>query len=121
MVAIVLILADLVFGIKAARKRNEIIRKSKALRRSISKLVDYICWIAIAWTLGVSFGSPFNIPLLPLFILALIYGIELQSIIDNYFEYKDVKKRFNIFKFLSLWFKRPEIDDALENKNESNC
>lgn len=122
-VAVVLIIADLNFGIKAARKRGDIIRRSKAVRRSINKLVDYICWIAIAWVLGVSFSSPFNIPLLPLIVMAFIYGIELQSIIDNYLEYKGVKKRFSLFKLIFSWMKKPELASAIEDadKDKSNC
>ena len=120
-VAIVLILADLNFGIKAAKKRGDTIRRSKAWRRSISKLVDYICWIAIAWVIGATFSSPFNIPLLPFIVLAFIYVIELQSIVDNYLEYKGIKKRLNIFKLIALLFKKPEIKDALEDKNQASC
>lgn len=120
-VAIVLIIADLNFGIKAARKRGDVIRRSKAIRRSINKLVDYICWIAIAWVLGVSFSSPFNIPLLPLIVIAFVYGIELQSIVDNYLEYKGVKKRLSLFKLIFSWMKKPELADAIEDKKESNC
>ena len=113
--AIVLILADLNFGIKAARKRGEIIKRSKALRRSIGKLVDYICWIAIAWVMGATFSSPFNVPLLPLIVMAVVYAIELQSISDNFLEYKGIKKRFNLIKFFSAWCKKPEITDAIED------
>ena len=39
--AIILILGDLRFGIAAAKKRGERIRPSRAVRRSINKLVDY--------------------------------------------------------------------------------
>lgn len=122
-VAIVLIIADLNFGIKAARKRGDTIRRSKAIRRSINKLVDYICWIAIAWVLGVQFSSPFNIPLLPVIVMCFVYGIELQSIIDNYLEYKGVKKRFSLLKFAFGWIKKPELADAIEDadKEKSNC
>ena len=115
-VAIVLILADLNFGIKAAKVRGDDIRRSKAWRRSIGKLVDYICWIAIAWVIGPTFSSPFNIPLLPFIIMAVVYCIELQSIIDNYLEYKGIKKRFSLLKFFVAWFKKPEIKDAIEDK-----
>lgn len=120
-VAVVLIIADLNFGIKASRKRGDTIRRSKAWRRSMSKLVDYICWISIAWVIGATFSSPFNIPLLPLIVMAFIYGIELQSIIDNYLEYKGVKKRFSLIKLITRLFKKPELEDVFEDKNESNC
>lgn len=122
-VAVVLIIADLNFGIKAARTRKETIRRSRALRRSINKLVDYICWIAIAWVLGGTFSSPFNIPLLPLIVMCFVYGIELQSIIDNYLEYRGVKKRLSLFKLIFGWIKKPELANAIEDadKEKSNC
>jgi uncharacterized membrane-anchored protein len=115
-VAIVLILADLIFGIKAAKTRGDHIRRSKAWRRSINKLVDYICWIAIAWVIGAEFSSPFNMPLLPLIVMAAVYGIELQSIIDNYLEYKNVKKRFSLFKLVTGLLKKSELKDSIEDK-----
>lgn len=120
-VAVVLIIADLNFGIKASKKRGDTIRRSKAWRRSMSKLVDYICWIAIAWVIGATFSSPFNIPLLPLIVMAFIYGIELQSIVDNYLEYKGIKKRLNIFKLIFSWLKKPELGSAIEDKSHSSC
>lgn len=57
--ALILIIADLRFGILAARKRGEKIRISKAGRRSFNKAMDYLCWISIADVLGVTFGSHF--------------------------------------------------------------
>lgn len=117
-VALVLILADLNFGIKAARFRGEVIRRSKAVRRSIGKLVDYICWIAIAWVIGPTISSPLNIPLLPLLIMILVYVIEAQSIVDNYLEYKGIKKRLNLAKLFTIWAKKPELTDAIEDKDE---
>ena len=120
-VAVVLIIADLNFGIKASKKRGDTIRRSKAWRRSMSKLVDYICWIAIAWVIGATFSSPFNIPLLPLIVMAFIYGIELQSIVDNYLEYKGIKKRLNIYKLIFSWLKKPELGSAIEDKSHSSC
>ena len=57
--AVCLIVADLKFGIEAARKRGEKIRTSRATRRSVNKLVDYICWILVAMSFGKVFGEPF--------------------------------------------------------------
>ena len=116
--AVVLLFVDLRFGIKAAKARGETIRRSRAWRRTINKFVDYICWISMAWLFGLSFGKAFDIPIITYIVLALIYGIELQSIVDNYLEYRGVKKRFNAFKFLANLFKRPEIADALEEKKD---
>lgn len=116
--SLILILGDLRFGIAAARKRNEKIRPSRAIRRTINKFVDYICWVSIAWVMGAAFGNTFGVPLLAVIIMAVICAIELSSIFDNYCEYKGLKKRFNVFKFLARLLKRPEIEECFE-ENES--
>ena len=115
-VAFALILGDLRFGICAARKRGEKIRGSRAVRRTINKMVDYICWVSIA-RVGRVFGGP----LLAAIIMLVVCTIELSSIFDNYCEYKGLKKHFNVFKFLARLFKRPEIEECFEeNESENN-
>lgn len=113
--AIILILGDLRFGIAAAKKRGERIRPSRAVRRSINKLVDYICWLSIATVVGINFGTVFNVPLLSVIIMAIVCLIELSSIIDNYMEYKGIKKKVNLIKLIAHIFRRPEIEDVLES------
>lgn len=44
-------------------------------------------------------------------LLLIIYGIEISSCLNNYFEYKGIKKRFNFWKLIG----KPEIDNALED------
>lgn len=117
-VAVVLLIADLRFGIEAAQKRGETIRHSRAVRRTINKLVDYICWISIAWVIGGSFGQIFNIPLLPAITMLGVCIIELSSIIDNYCEARGIKKKFNGLKFFSVLTKHSEIADCFEDKEE---
>ena len=112
--AIILILGDLRFGIAAAKKRGERIRPSRAVRRSINKLVDYICWLSIATVVGINFGTMFDIPLLSVIIMAIVCIIELSSIIDNYLEYKGIKQKVNIIKLIARIFRRPEFEDVLE-------
>ena len=119
-VAFALILGDLRFGICAARKRGEKIRGSRAVRRTINKMVDYICWVSIALVLGGSFGRLFGVPLLAAIIMLVVCTIELSSIFDNYCEYKGLKKRFNVFKFLARLFKRPEIEECFEENESGN-
>jgi len=114
--AALLIVMDLRYGIKAARKRGEKIRGSRAVRRTINKLVDYICWIIFAWFLGHTFGSSFNIPIIAIVALAIIYAIEITSIIDNYFAYKGINKRVNLGKVLGAILRKNKIDDVLEDK-----
>ena len=112
--AIILILGDLRFGIAAAQKRGEKIRPSRAVRRSLNKLVDYICWLSIATVVGVNFGSVFGLPLLSVIIMAVVCIIEMSSIIDNYLEYKGIKKKVNVIKLIARIFKKPELEDVLE-------
>ena len=113
--AIILILGDLRFGIAAAKKRGEKIRPSRAVRRSLNKLVDYICWLSIATVVGVNFGSAFGLPLLSVIIMAVVCIIEMSSIIDNYLEYKGIKKKVNVIKLIARIFHRPEFEDVLES------
>ena len=115
-VALCLIVGDLRFGIMASRKRGEKIRGSRAVRRTINKLVDYICWVSIAYVLGGSFGRIFNIPLLAAIVMFIVCGVELSSIFDNYFEYRGLKKRLNVWKFFSKLFHIPEIEESIEDK-----
>ena len=117
--AIILILGDLRFGIAAAKKRGEKIRPSRAVRRSLNKLVDYICWLSIATVVGINFGTVFSLPLLSVIIMAVVCIIEMSSIVDNYLEYKGIKKKVNIIKLITHLFRRPEIEDVLEDTEKS--
>ncbi len=114
-VAFALIIGDLRFGICAARKRGEKIRGSRAVRRTVNKMVDYICWVSIAIVLGGSFGQIFGVPLLAAIIMLIVCTIELSSIFDNYFEYKGIKKKFNAWKFFAKIFRIPGIEESIED------
>lgn len=119
-VAFVLILADLRFGVKASKKRGEKIRGSRAIRRTVNKMVDYICWISIAWVLGGSFGRVFEMPLLVTIVMLIVCSVEISSIFDNYFEYKGLNKRFNVWKFFSKIFKISAIEESIEDKPKND-
>ena len=112
--AIVLIVVDSRFGIKASKKRGDTIRTSRAIRRAINKLVDYICWVTLAGMIGQTFGDSFHIPLMSVVVLCIIYGIELSSIFNNYFEYKGVKLKFNGLKFFSKLTGQSIIEESIE-------
>ncbi|NDW19279.1 hypothetical protein D0T53_10180 [Dysgonomonas sp. 216] len=101
LLAAILTVADLVFGVRAAKHRGEVIRKSRALKRTLNKISSYVLWIILAYIFGNAFGKPFGIELLPLILLLVIYGVELESIFSNYFEAKGMKVKINIFKLFS--------------------
>lgn len=109
--AIALIIVDSRFGIKASRKRGETIRPSRKWRRAINKLVDYVCWVTLAGVFGQAYGSVLDIPALAALMLLVVYGIELTSIFNNYFEYKGMRRKINVFKLL----RRPDIEQCIED------
>lgn len=117
-VALVLILSDLWFGIRASIKKGEKIRGSRAVRRTLNKMVDYICWVSIAWVLGASFGHIFGVPLLAAMIMVIVCTVELSSIFDNYFEYKGLKKQFEPWNFILKVLRIPEIGESIKDKKE---
>ena len=115
LLAIVLIIVDSWFGIAAARKRGETIRTSRKWRRAINKLVDYVCWVTLAGLFGQTFGSILGIPILSGLFLLIVYGIEVTSCFNNYFEYKGIKKKINIFKL----FNRPDVENCIEDVEDT--
>ena len=112
----ILILCDLWFGIQAAKKRGEKIKKSRAIRRTINKVVDYLCWIFLAATMGQAIGNPLDIPILPIIIMCIVIGVEFESCVVNYFESKGKKVRFNVWK---LFGKKIEDSIDLDVKDEN--
>lgn len=113
LLGVVLVLADLRFGIKAARKRRETIRTSRAWRRTINKMVDYLCWVSVAEMCSRTFGVSLGAPVVSLAVLFIIYGIELSSCVNNYLEYKGARKKFNFFRLIG---KEHLLEDAPEEK-----
>ena len=112
----ILIFVDLRFGMMAAKARKEEIRTSRAIRRTLNKVIDYLCWILVAGAMGKAFGMPFDVPILPAIVLLVIYGCEVNSCYSNYFEAHGKKVKINIFK----WFARKadiiEIEDETGTK-----
>lgn len=111
--AIVLIMFDLRWGLAAARVRKETIRASRAWRRTINKLVDYICWVTLAGLFGQAFGVILGVPVLAAIMMLVIYGIELNSCFANYFAARGMKWKVNIFKFFT---RKTEIIEPDEDK-----
>lgn len=95
-----LLLLDLRFGIKAARVRGEIIRFSRAWRRTINKSVDYLGWVTVAEMLSRTFGATLGEPVVSKGALMIVYIIELSSCFNNYFEYKGLPYRIEPWKWI---------------------
>lgn len=89
-VAVPLIALDLVWGVRAARYRQERVTFSKAFRRTMGKIFDYLCWLIIASGLAIAFGKKW----IEWGILGSVVFNEFISIVGNYFETKGVELSF---------------------------
>lgn len=85
--SVVLLLIDLLYGIKAAIARKEKVRPSTAVRRTVTKCFSYICWLILASTMSLAFSQQW----IEWFILGLVYVNEFASIVGNYLETKGIK------------------------------
>ena len=113
LLGMILVIADLRFGIMAAKKRGEKIRFSRAIRRTINKMVDYLCWVTLAEVCSMTFEITIGVPVISMGMLFIIYGIEINSCVNNYLEYKGIKKKFNFYKLVG---KEELLDDVTEDK-----
>lgn len=98
---LILVILDLAYGVKAARVRDEQVRVSTAIRRSLTKVFLYICWLVLATTIAIAFGKTW----LEWGTLAMVYGNEALSIIGNYFETKGLQFSFaGAYRWLLRFF-----------------
>lgn len=109
------IIVDLRFGIKAAKARGEKVRTSRAIRRTLNKAIDYLGIVSLAEMLSRTFGVSLGAPIVSMGMLFIIYGIEVTSILNNYFEYKGLNWKFDPLKFLR---KKTEIAEAIEETDD---
>lgn len=100
LLGMVIVLVDLRFGLLAAKARKEQIRPSRAWRRTLNKMVDYLCWVTLAEVCSRTFGVSIGVPVVSMAMLFIIYGIELNSCVNNYLEYKGIKKKWNFFRLV---------------------
>ena len=83
----VLIIVDLYFGVRAAnqryinsKKEDDRVRPSKALRKTLAKVFEYMCWVILAASLSVTFQAEW----INIVVMALVVGNEFISVLDNY-------------------------------------
>lgn len=88
--ALCIVFVDLRFGVKAAHKRGEIVRFSKAMRRTVNKMLDYLCWILVAVAVGRAIGAPMGITVLPSLVMLFAVSLELDSIGSHWMELRDI-------------------------------
>lgn len=114
LLAVSLVFADLYFGLRAATVRREKIKRSRALRRTFDKLFGYILWVIITYFMGKSIGEKVWEYVPPMLILVIIYGIEFESCLVNYYAIRGKKVKVK-FQSKSDFIKIEEDD---KNKQE---
>lgn len=122
LLAIILVLSDLWFGLSASRLKNIEIRKSRAGRRTLNKIVDYICYILLGAVLGKAIGEPYGLDPILVSITAMIlcYCFEIDSIYGHICEIHGITKRYSIWKILFklLTFKFKDLSEAFKDMSE---
>ena len=113
LLGVIAILVDLRFGILAAKVRGETIRTSRAIRRTLNKAVDYLGIVTLAEMLWRTYGAEIGTPVVSMGVLFVLYGVEISSILNNYFEYKGLPWRIDILKLLR---KKSDLADAIDTK-----
>lgn len=122
LLAIILILSDLWFGISASRVQGIAIRKSRAGRRTLNKLVDYICYILLGAVMGKAIGEPYGVDpmVVSITVMVLCYCFEIDSIYGHICEIHGIKKQYSIWKiiFKLFTFKFSELGEAFRDMAE---
>jgi hypothetical protein len=91
-VAIPLITLDLYYGRKKAQYRYEHKLSNipctiqRSIKMTLQKIFNYISWILLSTSISMAFG----IPSLVFIIMAVIYGLEVLSLINKYGESKGI-------------------------------
>ena len=129
--AIPLILIDLNLGRKKAKlryakthKNEDKVTINKSVRMTIDKTFSYICWIMLSTSLAIAFSCD----VVKYVIMAIIYGLEVWSILRSYlltkgFEVSDV----DLFRLLCklVWNKLTGMQEDFktiikEKENDKN-
>lgn len=133
LLAFVLILSDFWFGISVSRMQGIEVRKSRAGRRTLNKVIDYLCYVLLGAVIGKAIGDPYGLNhiTVSITIMILCYCFEIDSIYNHICELHGVKKRYSIWtilwKFITFRFKdvgeafqdmRNQSKDFKNNKNE---
>lgn len=133
LLAVALILADFWFGISVSKYLGKTIRRSRACRRTLNKLVDYLCYLLVAAFLGMALGDPLGLKPVNIAMVSLLmcYGFEIDSIYSHICELHGVKNGISIWRIIIylITLRFNKLKDVLsdlensrqtENSNNSN-
>lgn len=124
LLAFVLIIADFWFGISASKLQGIEIRKSRAGRRTLNKVIDYLCYILLGAIIGKAIGEPYglNSITVSITIMILCYCFEIDSIYNHICVLHGVQKRYSIWSIIwkLITFKFKDVGEAFQDmRNQS--
>lgn len=122
LLALILILADLWYGVSKSRRRKEEVRISRAIRRTLIKIGDYICVILLGAVIGKAIGEPIGIhyEIIAVCCMGLACYCELESVISNYCECKGIQYHFSLWSLMKnlIGIKSRELKEAIEESEK---
>lgn len=122
--AVCLIIVDGWLGISESRMKKVEIRKSKAGRRTMNKIVDYICYLMLGGILGMAIGEPLGVNHIAIAAVSMLIAclFEIDSIAGHYCELHGIRNRFSVKKFIISLVKKKnkDVGEALEESINNN-
>lgn len=117
LLCLVLIIADLKFGIENSIAHGEVIRTSRALRRTINKFIDYLCWLMFGVVFAEAFAVPLGIDYMTVTVCIMLLACfnEIDSIMQNYHAARGIEG-VSLIKFVVSLIKKKnkDVGEALE-------
>lgn len=111
-VSFAVVVCDLCFGVRKALLMNEEVRVSRAVRRTMGKMLTYFWFVCMACTIEVASGSVFGIDK---WACLSVCFFEFCSIVSNILKPKGYK--FNLRKLFALVVSKA-VDESKEELEE---
>ena len=128
--AILLVVSDFWFGISDSRHNDVPVKPSTAVKRTVNKVIDYICYVLIGATLGKAIAEPYGIdPIVTaITIMVFCYGFEIDSIYKHICRLHDIEPKYDLwdfllmaitFKFKKLGYELADIVQGIKNNRKN--
>ncbi|MBQ7822762.1 MAG: phage holin family protein [Bacteroidaceae bacterium] len=104
---------DLRLGTQAARFRGEVIRRSRAWRRTMSKYIDYCCVVTVCKMFDDFIVSWYSVPLVYISFCFVLAWVELDSIFSNFGELRGI----DVLKVVKRFIYKKVVIDLPEKEN----
>lgn len=121
MVAFMVIICDLICGIRKSMLMGDRVRFSSAVRRTMGKMVTYFAFVVMVCMITVAAGGMWKIDIYSCLLVCLIEGV---SIIGNILKPKgydiDIRKVLNLFGKKALKMDEDIAECVKETKDTKN-